>query len=126
MEWIKSTFPKFEVTSGNIVTREQAASLIAAGADGLRIGMGSGSICITQEVMTVGQPQAPAVYAVAEFANKFWVLVIADDGTGNVGDIVKALALGAGAVMMGGLLVSMEGAPGEYFHHEGKGLPRYG
>ncbi|MCD9856596.1 IMP dehydrogenase [Epilithonimonas sp. JDS] len=122
---IRKTFPDLDIVGGNIVTAEAAKDLIKAGANVLKVGVGPGSICTTRVVAGVGVPQLSAIYNVYEFAKKKNVTVIADGGIKLSGDIVKAIASGAGAVMLGSLLAGTDEAPGEEIIFQGRKFKSY-
>ncbi len=116
---------EFEVVAGNIATAEAARTLCDVGADGLKVGIGPGSICTTRVVAGVGVPQVTAIYDVAEAAAEYGVPVIADGGITSSGDVAKALAAGADTVMLGSMLAGTEESPGDVVFSQGERFKEY-
>jgi len=113
IRFIKKTYPRIDIIVGNIATGDGAKTLIKAGADGLRVGMGPGAICTTRIISGMGVPQATAILETTKVAKKFGVPIMADGGIRYSGDMVKALALGAESVMMGSFFASTKESPGK-------------
>jgi IMP dehydrogenase len=125
VRWVKQTYPQVQVIGGNIATAEAALALVEAGADGVKVGIGPGSICTTRIVAGVGVPQITAVSNVADALKGSGVPLIADGGIRYSGDVAKALAAGAYSVMLGGLFAGTEEAPGEVELFQGRSYKSY-
>jgi IMP dehydrogenase len=125
VKWVKQNFPHVEVIGGNIATAAAAKALVEYGADGVKVGIGPGSICTTRIVAGVGVPQVTAISNVSEALKGTGVPVIADGGVRFSGDVSKALAAGANAVMMGSMFAGTEEAPGDVFLYQGRQYKSY-
>jgi len=125
VQWVKKNFPKIEVIGGNIATGAAAHALVDHGADGVKVGIGPGSICTTRIVAGVGVPQITAIQNVADALRGTGVPLIADGGVRFSGDISKAIAAGAHVVMLGGLFAGTEEAPGEIELFQGRSYKSY-
>ncbi len=125
VQWVKKNYPNVQVIGGNIATADAALALMKHGADGVKVGIGPGSICTTRLVAGVGVPQITAIAQVAKALQGTGVPLIADGGIRYSGDVAKALAAGASAVMMGGLFAGTDEAPGEIILFQGRSYKSY-
>jgi IMP dehydrogenase len=125
IRWIKRNFPEVEVIGGNIATADAARALAEAGADGVKVGIGPGSICTTRIVAGVGVPQISAISDVADALAGSGIPLIADGGIRYSGDVAKAIAAGASSVMMGSMFAGTEEAPGEVILYQGRSYKSY-
>lgn len=122
---LKKNFKKLQVIAGNVGTADGAKALAAAGADGIKVGIGPGSICTTRIVAGAGIPQITAIMETASVLKKLNIPLIADGGIRYTGDMVKALAAGASTVMMGGVFAGVEESPGDTIIYEGRKFKQY-
>ena len=122
---IKTNYPQIDLVAGNIVTGDAAKFLMKAGVDGVKVGIGPGSICTTRVIAGVGYPQLSAIYNVSKALEGSGVTVIADGGIKHTGDITKAIAAGADSVMLGSLLAGTHESPGETIIYEGRKFKTY-
>ena len=125
VKWVKKNYSYVQVIGGNIATGEAAKALADHGADGVKVGIGPGSICTTRIVAGVGVPQITAIVNVAAALKGTGIPLIADGGVRYSGDVAKALAAGASSVMMGGMFAGTEEAPGEVFLYQGRSYKSY-
>jgi len=125
IQWVKKRHPGIQVVGGNVATKEGARALVDHGADGVKVGIGPGSICTTRIVAGVGVPQITAIQNVAAALEGSGVPCIADGGIRYSGDIAKAIAAGAGSVMLGSLFAGSEEAPGEIELFQGRSYKSY-
>ncbi|RTK99244.1 MAG: IMP dehydrogenase [Proteobacteria bacterium] len=125
VRWVKSNFPQVEVVGGNIATANAARALVDAGADGVKVGIGPGSICTTRIVAGVGVPQLSAIANVADYLRGTGIPVIGDGGIRFSGDVAKAIAAGASTVMLGSMLAGTDEAPGEIELYQGRSYKSY-
>ena len=125
VRWVKSEYPDVQVIGGNVATGEGAKALVDAGVDGVKVGIGPGSICTTRVVTGVGMPQITAIANVAKELNKTDIPFISDGGIRYSGDIAKAIVAGAYSVMIGGLFAGTEEAPGEVELYQGRSYKSY-
>ncbi len=125
VRWIKRTHPQGEVIAGNVATAEGAEDLIQAGVDGIKVGIGPGSICTTRVVAGAGVPQITGIGSCAAVTNRYGIPIISDGGVKYSGDITKAIAAGAHSVMIGGLFAGTEESPGETVIYQGRSYKVY-
>lgn len=122
---LRQTFPDVDIIAGNVATGEATEALIQAGADAIKVGIGPGSICTTRVIAGIGVPQITAVYDCAQVAQKYGIPIIADGGIKYSGDMAKAIAAGANAVMLGNLLAGTQESPGETIIYQGRSYKVY-